>query len=194
MAINKKLIHFNKKSTFNSQKLSANDANTQYQTGGVGAVQTGAPDINYQSIVYIKDSKEIWTHGQFYGSIPVIDTIKRLGSAQAGQWLRIATLNDEQYCSSLFTIKEGSAGMTFFFKCGNSDSTVKVLDQSDNIYLTKLRILRKAGNPGFVEMYVKSDSSNIATNTAMEVNMKISNISVTGSVPSGYSTEEISLV
>lgn len=68
MAINKKLIHFNKKSTFNSQKLSANDANTQYQVGGTGTVQTGAPDINYQSIVYIKDSKEIWTHGQFYGS------------------------------------------------------------------------------------------------------------------------------
>lgn len=68
MAINKKLIHFNKKVTFNSQKLSANDSNTQYQVGGTGTVQTGAPDINYQSIVYIKDSKEIWTHGQFYGS------------------------------------------------------------------------------------------------------------------------------
>lgn len=68
MAINKKLIHFNKKATFNLQKLSANDSNTQYQVGGTGNVQTGAPDINYQSIVYIKDSKEIWTHGQFYGS------------------------------------------------------------------------------------------------------------------------------
>lgn len=68
MALNKKLIHFNKKATFNSQKLSANDSNTQYQVGGTGSVQTGAPDINYQSIVYIKDSKEIWTHGQFYGS------------------------------------------------------------------------------------------------------------------------------
>lgn len=68
MAINKKLIHFNKKATFNSQKLSANASNTQYQVGGTGTVQTGAPDINYQSIVYIKDSKEIWTHGQFYGS------------------------------------------------------------------------------------------------------------------------------
>lgn len=72
MAINKKLIHFNKKTTFNSQKLSANDSNTQYQVGGTGAVQTGAPDINYQSIVYIKDSKEIWTHGQFYATTPTI--------------------------------------------------------------------------------------------------------------------------
>lgn len=68
MAINKKLIHFNKKATFNSQKLSANASNTQYQVGGTGTVQTGAPDINYQSIVYIKDSKEIWTHGQFYAT------------------------------------------------------------------------------------------------------------------------------
>lgn len=66
MAINKKLIHFKNKSTFNSKKLSANEANTQYQVGGTGTVTTGAPDINYQSIVYIKDSKEIWTHGTFY--------------------------------------------------------------------------------------------------------------------------------
>lgn len=75
MAINKKLIHFNKKTTFNSQKLSANVSNTQYQVGGTGAVQTGAPDINYQSIVYIKDSKEIWTHGQFYATAVTWSTI-----------------------------------------------------------------------------------------------------------------------
>lgn len=75
MAINKKLIHFNKKTTFNSQKLSANASNTQYQAGGTGAVQTGAPDINYQSIVYIKDSKEIWTHGQFYATAVTWSTI-----------------------------------------------------------------------------------------------------------------------
>lgn len=75
MAINKKLIHFNKKTTFNSQKLSANASNTQYQVGGTETVQTGAPDINYQSIVYIKDSKEIWTHGQFYATAVTWSTI-----------------------------------------------------------------------------------------------------------------------
>lgn len=75
MAINKKLIHFNKKTTFNLQKLSANASNTQYQVGGTGTVQTGAPDINYQSIVYIKDSKEIWTHGQFYATAVTWSTI-----------------------------------------------------------------------------------------------------------------------
>lgn len=75
MAINKKLIHFNNKTTFNSQKLSANASNTQYQVGGTGTVQAGAPDINYQSIVYIKDSKEIWTHGQFYATAVTWSTI-----------------------------------------------------------------------------------------------------------------------
>lgn len=75
MAINKKLIHFKNKSTFNSKKLSANEANTQYQVGGTGTVTTGAPDINYQSIVYIKDSKEIWTHGQFYATAVTWSTI-----------------------------------------------------------------------------------------------------------------------
>lgn len=66
MAINKKLIHFNNKSTFNTQKVSANSINNSYRVGGVGTVTSGAPDIKYQSIVFIKDTQEIWTHDKFY--------------------------------------------------------------------------------------------------------------------------------
>lgn len=66
MAINKKLIHFQKKATFITQKLSTNDANTSYQVGPTGTSVSGSPDIKYQSIVFIKDTKEIWTHGQLY--------------------------------------------------------------------------------------------------------------------------------
>lgn len=46
MAINKKLIHFNHKEKFNSELANGNILPT--------------------SIVFIKDSKEIWTHGQYY--------------------------------------------------------------------------------------------------------------------------------
>lgn len=55
MAINKKLIHFNKKEDFNklSKATSATDTNV---------------DILWSSIVFIKDTKEIWTHGQIYPS------------------------------------------------------------------------------------------------------------------------------
>lgn len=66
MAINKKLIHFNTFENFNSKKLSANIENTQYTLGVDGEIQTGSPDILYQSIVYIKDTKQQWTHGQLY--------------------------------------------------------------------------------------------------------------------------------
>lgn len=47
MAINKKLIHFNKKEDFSKEVANGNILN--------------------HSIVFIKDSKEIFTHGEFYG-------------------------------------------------------------------------------------------------------------------------------
>lgn len=70
MAINKKLIHFNTKANFITQKLSANVNDTQYytynSTGAASSPTNGAPDIKYNSIVFIKDTQEIWTHGQLY--------------------------------------------------------------------------------------------------------------------------------
>ena len=47
MAINKKLIHFQKKATFDTELAAGNILDT--------------------SIVFIKDAKLIWTHGNFYG-------------------------------------------------------------------------------------------------------------------------------
>lgn len=70
MAIEKRFIHFKRFSDFNSKKLSANEANTQYTVGVSGAIQNGDPDILYQSYVWIKDTKQQWTHGQLYdGSV-----------------------------------------------------------------------------------------------------------------------------
>lgn len=66
MAINKKLIHFNSFSIFNSKKLSANENNTAYTVGVSGAVTNGDPEILYHSICWIKDEKKMWTHGTLY--------------------------------------------------------------------------------------------------------------------------------
>ena len=66
MAIEKRFIHFKKFSDFNSKKLSANEANTQYTIGISGEIQDGSPDVLYQSYVWIKDTKQQWTHGQLY--------------------------------------------------------------------------------------------------------------------------------
>lgn len=75
MAIEKRFIHFKKFSDFNSKKLSANEANTQYTVGISGEIQTGSPDVLYQSYVWIKDTQQQWTHGQIYNGGDVdIDT------------------------------------------------------------------------------------------------------------------------
>lgn len=73
MAIQKRFIHFKKFSDFNSKKLSANEANTQYTVGVSGAIQNGEPDILYQSYVWIKDTKQQWTHAQLYGNDSTVD-------------------------------------------------------------------------------------------------------------------------
>lgn len=72
MAIEKKLLHFKKYSDFNSKKLSANVANTQYTLGVDGAVTSGEPDVKYQSICWIKDVQKIWTHGTTYNCADLI--------------------------------------------------------------------------------------------------------------------------
>lgn len=75
MAIEKRFIHFKKFSDFNSKKLSANEANTQYTIGISGEIQTGSPDVLYQSYIWIKDTQQQWTHGQIYNGGDVdIDT------------------------------------------------------------------------------------------------------------------------
>lgn len=62
-----KLIHCKTYSIFNSKKLSAQVENTSYTVGVGGSKNTGTPEINYQDIVFIKDTRQIWTHGCLYG-------------------------------------------------------------------------------------------------------------------------------
>lgn len=61
------LIHFKTYNIFNGKKLSANEENTQYTVGVNGSLRTGTPEISYQAICWIKDTQQIWTHGQLYG-------------------------------------------------------------------------------------------------------------------------------
>ena len=68
MAIKKKLIHFNSFDSFISKKLSANKENTKYIDPSTFEQVDGSPDILFQSICYIKDIKQIWTHGEYFGN------------------------------------------------------------------------------------------------------------------------------
>lgn len=62
-----KYYHFETKANFNSQKLSANSDNTLYTVGAdTDICIAGTPDISYDSICYIKETAQIWTHGKLY--------------------------------------------------------------------------------------------------------------------------------
>ena len=103
MAINKKLIHFKTFANFNSQKLSANEANTKYTTGVSGTETTGNPDVLYQSICFIKDTQQIWTHGCLYSAPSnILNIIEENELVTAGA---LADLDDR-----LKVVEEGSGG------------------------------------------------------------------------------------
>lgn len=114
MAINKKLIHFDSFSNFNSKKLSANVDNTQYTVGVNGTVQTGSPEILYQSIVYIKDTKQQWTHGQLYGNTIVEGTYSEIKQLKDSNKLVAGNLYAiTDYTATTIQSETRSAGKVF---------------------------------------------------------------------------------
>ena len=128
--------------------------------------------------------------------LDTINQAKTLSSATAGQWIRFAELSDSGYNSALVTIKKGTAGATFFFKCrSNGEVTVKVMDVTPNIYLTKIRVIKQNGQSnGYLEAYVDTASSSIAANISLSININLTDITVTSEIPGGYTSEEVSLV
>lgn len=128
--------------------------------------------------------------------LDTINQAKTLSSATAGQWIRFAELSDSGYNSALVTIKEGTTGATFFFKCrNNGEVTVKVMDVTPDIYLTKIRVIKQDGQSnGYLEAYVNTASSSIAANISLSININLTDITVTSEIPGGYTSEEVSLV
>lgn len=64
--ITKRSVHIKKYSTFVQMKISSNSGNTQYTLGDASDVYEGVPDISYKSVIYVKDSGIIYTHGGVY--------------------------------------------------------------------------------------------------------------------------------
>lgn len=132
MAINKKLIHFNKKEDF--LKEVAND------------------NILNQSIVFIKDSKEIFTHGEFYGQSITIssgDGTKFLTDNGTYKSLEYCTNNDilrlfdasipeepvepEEPTENIGSITEDNSIVIDETQFENGTYTLRYIDSNDNI-------------------------------------------------------------
>lgn len=121
---------------------------------------------------------------------------KALASATSGQWIRFAELAGSMYNSAIITVKEGTAGATFFLKKAlNIAPVVKILDLSDNIHLTKIRVctVLNGDSTGFLDVYVNTDSSNMSFNVGTSIDINLVEPSINGSTK-GYNIEEVSLI
>lgn len=121
---------------------------------------------------------------------------KALASATSGQWIRFAELAGSMYNSAIVTVKEGTAGATFFLKKAlNKAPVVKILDLSDNIYLTKIRVctVLNGDSTGFLDVYVNTDSRNMSFNVGTSIDINLVEPSINGSTE-GYNIEEVSLI
>ena len=100
------------------------------------------------------------------------------------------------YNSAIVTVKEGTAGATFFLKKAlNKAPVVKILDLSDNICLTKIRVctVLNGDSTGFLDVYVNTDSSNMSFNVGTSIDINLVEPSINGSTE-GYNIEEVSLI
>lgn len=121
---------------------------------------------------------------------------KALASATSGQWIRFAELAGSMYNSAIVTVKEGTAGATFFLKKALNEAPVaKMLDLSDNICLTKIRVctVLNGDSTGFLDVYVNTDSSNMSFNVGTSIDINLVEPSINGSTE-GYNIEEVSLI
>ena len=92
MAIDKKLIHFKTKENFMSQ----NGVNGDVFTPSSGSETDGTAtygQVKGTSIVFVKDSGEIWTHGNLYRSVNWTD----LENAGEGPSAAIVSLLNADY-------------------------------------------------------------------------------------------------
>lgn len=69
MAIDKKLIHFKTKENFISQGVGSEENVTKPTEGSEENGNAIYGQLKGTSIVFIKDSNEIWTHGNLYKSV-----------------------------------------------------------------------------------------------------------------------------
>ena len=59
-------INVGEKNNLNNIKISNDINNSSYTLGLYGIVYQGVPEILYTNIIYIEDTKQIWTHGVLY--------------------------------------------------------------------------------------------------------------------------------
>ena len=172
MAILKRFIHFKKFSDFNSKKLSANEANTQYTVGVSGEVQNGEPDVLYQSYCWIKDTQQQWTHGQLYNG-SMVDLSQYLTADEIEElYTTYEDLNNKQDIlisgTNIKTINGESilGNGDIPISGGSSDANVQAVDTGDVIDDVNVEYTTKAYVDSLAVNYDTAGSAVLAEQNA----------------------------
>lgn len=155
----KLFYHYKEFSTFNQKKLSANAENTKYTVGVNGNIVNGTgSEIKYQAIVFIQDTKQIWTHGTLYdGSLQDITNL--VNKDELKNYLQVTehedgykVINDVVVAANAFAVGDiatGEGGGVLMFEDGiitsgivtpqynfNFDKAIRVDDDGNLVYTT----------------------------------------------------------
>ena len=82
IVMRKILKYFETKQIFTSKKISTSSANDEYIDPVTGYTVIGDPEVLWDDICFIGDTKEAWTHGEYWISEPSI-TVEDDGSASS---------------------------------------------------------------------------------------------------------------
>ena len=83
IVMRKILKYFETKQIFTSKKISASSANDEYIDPVTGYTVIGDPEVLWDDICFIEDTKEAWTHGEYWISEPSFVEIEDGGSASS---------------------------------------------------------------------------------------------------------------
>lgn len=160
MAIEKKLIHFNEFSVFKEKKLSANTSNdSYYKIESPETIISGSPDLKYQSIVFIRSTRQIWTHGRLYDcSLESLGELKDLETTDKTNI--VAAINEVNGAIPTNYLTGGSQTSTSTSDGGSNVFTFTKSDNSTATFTVKNGTKGSAGTRG----------SRITTGTAITGN------------------------
>ena len=159
MAINKKLIHFNKKEDFDREVANNN--------------------ILDQSIVFIKDSQEIWTHGQLYTCKDVQNIAYGTCPTAAGTATKVITVSDnwKLQTGSIIIVKFSNTNSASNPKFNVNGTGAKSVVYNTSTITTSS--LSYAGYSGRTAIYVYNGTSFVFLGWSYDANTTYSGMTAT---------------
>lgn len=187
MAINKKLIHFATKENFDKLTKATSNSDT-------------SKDILYNSICFIKNTNQIWTHGSLYNCGNTIQNVKGTSG-----WLRIGELSKRRdaallHISNMCNYSQCRNVLLYIYTKSNTQVDIQQLGGFIGDQFQKVRVVYKSSDvnsPTYIEILYNTANFDYLDIASYENGnlVKIYNQAtvVEEAIPEGYKSQELTL-